>query len=150
MVHGLTVRIDWTNFVSHTHLTYSIVQKLNKKPLPYEVFREHLPPMVGWLPRTDRIPVSIDKYLSAKCVHTFLSIIYIPEVNHRVFQVDGLTWHWGLVFGQLVLYLVLAELYKLAKREYFRRKSVPRDNPATRYEKRTGRRLHVAYTMDPQ
>lgn len=47
----------------------------------------------------------------------------MPELNHRVFQVDGLTWQWGLVFGQLVLYLVLAELYKLAKREYIKRKA---------------------------
>lgn len=79
-----------------------------------------------------------------------LRILYVPEVNHRVFQVDGLTWHWGLVFGQIVLYLVFAESYKLARRWYIRRNSVPRDNPATRYEKRTGRRLHVAYTMDPK
>jgi P-type Na+/K+ transporter len=86
---------------------------------------------------------------SVNHAHTPLSIIYIPEVNHRVFQVDGLTWHWGLVFGQLVLYLVLAELYKLARREYIRRPAL-HDNPATRYEKRTGRRLHVANTMDPQ
>jgi len=106
--------------------------------------------VVDWLPRSDRVPVSIATYSSANYVHTFFSILYIPEVNHRVFQVDGLTWHWGLVFGQLVLYLVLAELYKLAKREYIRRKVVPLDNPASRYEKRTGRRLHVAYTMDPQ
>ena len=126
------------------------MQKLDEKPLPYEIAREYLPLVVDWLPRSDCVPVSIVTYYSANCVHTFLSIIYIPEVNHRVFQVDGLTWHWGLVFGQLVLYLVLAELYKLAKREYIRRKSVARDNPATRYEKRTGRRLHVAYTMDPQ
>ena len=126
------------------------MQKPNKKPLPYEVFREYLPPVVDWLPRFDRVPVSIVIYSLANCIHTFLSILYIPEVNHRVFQVDGLTWHWGLVFGQLVLYLVLAELYKLAKREYISRKSAPLDNPATRYEKRTGRRLHVAYTMDPQ
>jgi hypothetical protein len=126
------------------------VQKPNEEPLPYEVFREYLPPVVNWLSRSDRVPVSIVTYSSANCVHTSFSIIYIPEVNHRVFQVDGLTWHWGLVFGQLVLYLVLAELYKLARRAYIRRKSVPRDNPATRYEKRTGRRLHVAYTMDPQ
>jgi len=87
---------------------------------------------------------------SAGCLAlTVFPILYIPEVNHRVFQVDGLTWHWGLVFGQLVLYLVLAELYKLVRREYSRN-SVPHDNPAVQYEKRTGRRLHVAYTMDPQ
>ncbi|EJD55236.1 potassium/sodium eff [Auricularia subglabra TFB-10046 SS5] len=76
-------------------------------------------------------------------------IIYIPEVNHRVFQVDGLSWHWGLVFGQLILYLVLAELYKLARRTY-RRRQARITNAGYEKEKCAGYKLHVAYTTEPK
>jgi hypothetical protein len=64
--------------------------------------------VVYWRPRSDSVPVSISiviRVLHRIHAHTFLRILYVPELNHRVFQVDGLTWHWGLVFGQLVLYL---------------------------------------------
>lgn len=77
------------------------------------------------------------------------SILYIPQVNTRIFQLNGLTWHWGLVFGQLVLYFVAAELYKLAKRMYYHRRTMKlRANPVEEIEKRTGKKFHVAYTMD--
>ncbi|KAG8792939.1 hypothetical protein FRC16_011214 [Serendipita sp. 398] len=75
-------------------------------------------------------------------------ILYIPEVHHRVFQIDGISWHWGLVFGQLVLYLVVAEMYKMGKRVYYRRRAAKTINPVKEMEKRTGKKLHVAYTMD--
>ncbi|KAG9056423.1 hypothetical protein FS842_010757 [Serendipita sp. 407] len=75
-------------------------------------------------------------------------ILYIPEVHHRVFQIDGISWHWGLVFGQLVLYLVVAEMYKMGKRAYYRRRAAKTINPVKEMEKRTGKKLHVAYTMD--
>lgn len=76
-------------------------------------------------------------------------MLYIPEVNNRVFQFDSLTWHWGLVAGQLVLYLVAAELYKLTKRVYYRRRAAQMpENPIMVMEKRAGTKFHVAYTMD--
>ena len=51
-------------------------------------------------------------------------IIYIPIINDRVFQVEGLTWHWGLVFGQLVVYIVAAEMYKILRRSLVKRRQV--------------------------
>ncbi|KAF9022152.1 potassium/sodium eff [Hymenopellis radicata] len=66
-------------------------------------------------------------------------IIYIPAINDRVFQVDGLTWHWALVFGQLVVYVVAVEMYKLIRRSFAR-------NNARRV---SDTEMHVAYTMEP-
>lgn len=68
-----------------------------------------------------------------------ISVLYIPEINHRVFQLDGLTWEWGLVFGQLILYVVASELYKLTRRKFARRRTI---------KKREGLDMHVAYTID--
>jgi P-type Na+/K+ transporter len=76
--------------------------------------------------------------------------LYIPAINDRIFQLSGITWHWGLVVGQLVLYLVAAELYKLLKRTYYRRRAAKKAmNPVEALEKRMGTKFHVAYTMDP-
>lgn len=76
-------------------------------------------------------------------------ILYIPQVNTRIFQLMGLTWQWGLVVGQLVLYLVAAELYKMVKRAYYRRRAAKQAaNPIEELEKRAGTKFHVAYTME--
>jgi P-type Na+/K+ transporter len=77
------------------------------------------------------------------------SILYIPQVSTRGFQLVGLTWQWGLVVGQLVLYLVAAELYKLAKRMFYHRRAArSRENPVEALERRLGKKFHVAYTID--
>ncbi|PVG04087.1 putative Na+-transporting ATPase ENA-1 [Serendipita vermifera] len=88
---------------------------------------------------------------SAGCLAlTTFPILYIPAINDRIFQLSGITWQWGLVVGQLVLYLVAAELYKLVKRTYYRRRAAKKEmNPVEALEKRTGTKFHVAYTMDP-
>ncbi|KAG8806459.1 hypothetical protein FRC17_004980 [Serendipita sp. 399] len=86
---------------------------------------------------------------SATCLALLaFPLLYIPEVNHRVFQITGISWHWGLVFGQLILYLVVTELYKMTKRSYYRKRAEKTINPIKEMEKRTGKKLHVAYTMD--
>lgn len=70
-------------------------------------------------------------------------------INDHVFQLSGLTWEWGLVFGQLVLYLVAAELYKLSKRVFNHRRAKKRGpNPIEEIEKRAGVKFHMAYTID--
>ena len=130
MAHSFTVRICKLSSYHYANSIYSTVQESDWEPLPYEALRKHFLAVVGRLPRFDSVPVSNVCDPLANLLTRF-RIIYVPEVNHRVFQVDGLTWHWGLVFGQLILYLALAELYKLAKRECIRRKSVPRNNTAT-------------------
>ncbi|KAL4933047.1 putative potassium/sodium P-type ATPase [Aspergillus undulatus] len=45
-------------------------------------------------------------------------VIYLPEVNRVVFKHQGITWHWGVVFGCVVVYLVLVESWKAAKRRF--------------------------------
>lgn len=45
-------------------------------------------------------------------------VIHIPVLNERVFKHYGLTWEWGVVFGGLVVYVALVELWKAAKRRY--------------------------------
>ena len=70
MVHGLTVRICQLPSYSHLNSIYSLVQELDQKLLPYEAFREYFPPVVNWLPRTDRFPVSMAlRPFSELCSH---------------------------------------------------------------------------------
>ncbi|KAJ9104970.1 hypothetical protein QFC19_003767 [Naganishia cerealis] len=43
-------------------------------------------------------------------------VIYIPVINDRVFLLFPIKWEWGLVFASALFYLVISELYKLARR----------------------------------
>lgn len=43
-------------------------------------------------------------------------VIYIPVVNEVVFKHLGITWEWGIVFGSLVAYVALVEIWKAIKR----------------------------------
>lgn len=54
---------------------------------------------------------------------TVFPIIYIPRLSDVAFQVKGISWEWGIVFGMVLVYLVVAELYKLAKRRFKKRES---------------------------
>ncbi|KAL4903888.1 hypothetical protein BDW74DRAFT_34886 [Aspergillus multicolor] len=45
-------------------------------------------------------------------------VIYLPEVNRVVFKHQGITWHWGIVFGCVVVYLALVESWKAIKRRF--------------------------------
>ncbi|KAL2817280.1 hypothetical protein BDW59DRAFT_152739 [Aspergillus cavernicola] len=45
-------------------------------------------------------------------------VIYLPEVNRVVFKHHGITWHWGIVFGCVVVYLALVECWKATKRRF--------------------------------
>lgn len=48
-------------------------------------------------------------------------ILYIPRISDYAFQVLGLGWEWGPVFGLTIMYVVIAELYKLVKRKIMAR-----------------------------
>lgn len=50
-----------------------------------------------------------------------IPIVYIPVINNRVFLIAGMSWEWGIVFGQIFVYLGASEAYKWAKRVYRRR-----------------------------
>lgn len=43
-------------------------------------------------------------------------VLYIPKISDYAFQVLGLKWEWGIVFGMVLVYLVFTELYKLVRR----------------------------------
>ncbi|KAL4920649.1 hypothetical protein BDW62DRAFT_162019 [Aspergillus aurantiobrunneus] len=45
-------------------------------------------------------------------------VIYLPEVNVIVFKHRGIGWHWGIVFGCVVVYLALVESWKATKRRF--------------------------------
>jgi len=47
---------------------------------------------------------------------TVFPIIYIPRISDYAFQVISIGWEWGIVFGMILVYLVVTELYKLMKR----------------------------------
>ncbi|KAL5002891.1 hypothetical protein BDV10DRAFT_156509 [Aspergillus recurvatus] len=45
-------------------------------------------------------------------------VIYLPAVNRVVFKHQGINWHWGIVFGCVVVYLALVESWKAVKRRF--------------------------------
>ncbi|KAB8072501.1 hypothetical protein BDV29DRAFT_177305 [Aspergillus leporis] len=53
---------------------------------------------------------------------TIFPILYIPVINHVVFKHTGISWEWGIVFVEAVLFFLGVEAWKWAKRVYFRRK----------------------------
>jgi Na+-exporting ATPase len=62
-------------------------------------------------------------------------IIYIPVINHQVFKHSSISWEWGIVFVETILFFLGIEAWKWCKRCYFRRQerktkeagNVPRD-----------------------
>lgn len=51
---------------------------------------------------------------------TVFPIIYIPRISDYAFQVISIGWEWGIVFGMILVYLVVTELWKLMKRRLTR------------------------------
>ncbi|KAJ5778841.1 hypothetical protein N7457_006561 [Penicillium paradoxum] len=48
-------------------------------------------------------------------------ILYIPVINHSVFKHTSITWEWGIVFVETILFFLGIESWKWCKRAYFRR-----------------------------
>jgi Na+-exporting ATPase len=73
-------------------------------------------------------------------------IVYIPTINDHVFMVTSISWEWGIVFGQIVLYMVIVELYKLARRKHLhaKEKAKREAKPA-----QVGLPFTMANTVDP-
>ncbi|KAJ6104265.1 ATPase P-type K/Mg/Cd/Cu/Zn/Na/Ca/Na/H-transporter, partial [Penicillium sp. IBT 18751x] len=53
---------------------------------------------------------------------TMFPILYIPVLNDVVFKHKPITWEWGIVAVEAVLFFMGVEAWKWAKRVYFRRK----------------------------
>lgn len=62
-------------------------------------------------------------------------ILYIPVINHQVFKHSSISWEWGIVFVETVLFFAGIEAWKWCKRCFFRRQDrkakmagdIPRD-----------------------
>ncbi|KAL8923860.1 MAG: hypothetical protein Q9172_002948 [Xanthocarpia lactea] len=54
---------------------------------------------------------------------TIFPTLYIPVINRVVFKHEGITWEWGVVLIEAVLFFGGVELWKWAKRVYFRRQA---------------------------
>lgn len=54
---------------------------------------------------------------------TIFPTLYIPVINHAVFKHEGITWEWGVVLVESVLFFAGCEAWKWSKRIYFRRRA---------------------------
>ncbi|KAL3450316.1 hypothetical protein BJX65DRAFT_11426 [Aspergillus insuetus] len=52
---------------------------------------------------------------------TTFPILYIPVLNTVVFKHTGISWEWGIVFIEAILFFAGVEAWKYAKRVFFRR-----------------------------
>lgn len=52
---------------------------------------------------------------------TIFPTLYIPTLNTVVFKHKGISWEWGIVLVESVLFFAGCEAWKFAKRVYFRR-----------------------------
>ncbi|KAL4803263.1 hypothetical protein BDV18DRAFT_145496 [Aspergillus unguis] len=57
---------------------------------------------------------------------TTFPALYIPVINDVVFMHVGISWEWGVVIVEAILFFAGVELWKFCKRMYFRRESVDR------------------------
>lgn len=56
-------------------------------------------------------------------------ILYIPVINDVVFKHTGISWEWGVVFVEALLFLLGVEGWKWCKRIFFRRRAA--NNPSS-------------------
>ncbi|OAL71834.1 sodium transport ATPase [Trichophyton violaceum] len=54
---------------------------------------------------------------------TIFPLLYIPVINHSVFRHTGITWEWGIVFIESLLFFLGVEAWKWGKRIFFRRQA---------------------------
>ncbi|KAJ5484875.1 Sodium transport ATPase 2 [Penicillium diatomitis] len=50
-------------------------------------------------------------------------ILYIPVINRQVFKHSAISWEWGVVFVETVLFFAGIEFWKWCKRAFFRRQA---------------------------
>lgn len=63
---------------------------------------------------------------------TIFPTLYIPVINHNVFKHTGISWEWGIVIVEAILFFAGCEFWKLLKRVWFRRQArkQPKDDLA--------------------
>ena len=71
-----------------------------------------------------------NRFLFWACITGFalvFPLIYLPEVNLRVFKHQGIGWEWGVVVGLTVVYVAVIECWKAFKRSRAKRHRGPAD-----------------------
>ncbi|KAL4928854.1 cation-translocating P-type ATPase [Aspergillus undulatus] len=64
---------------------------------------------------------------------TIFPILYIPVLNTVVFKHTGISWEWGIVFVEALLFFLGVEAWKWVKRVYYRRRAKKIANAALPY-----------------
>jgi P-type Na+/K+ transporter len=67
-----------------------------------------------------------NKFLFWSIMAGFITVfptLYIPVINHVVFKHTGISWEWGIVFIEAILFFAGIEAWKWAKRIFFRRRA---------------------------
>ncbi|PVH86911.1 calcium-transporting ATPase [Cadophora sp. DSE1049] len=85
------------------------------------------------------IDVWRNKFLFWAVIAGFVTIfptLYIPVINHKVFKHTGISWEWGIVFIEAILFFAGVEAWKWAKRVYFRRQERKRGGKHDDLEKK--------------
>lgn len=81
-------------------------------------------------PKSDRyftqwaIDVWRNQFLFWAIIAGFVTVfptLYLPVINHVVFKHEGISWEWGVVLIEAVLFFAGIEAWKWGKRVYFRR-----------------------------
>ncbi|RVX70397.1 hypothetical protein B0A52_05896 [Exophiala mesophila] len=67
---------------------------------------------------------------------TIFPTLYIPVLNHDVFKQTGISWEWGIVFVEAVLFFSGIEAWKWGKRIFFRRRARKMGQTSDDLEKR--------------
>lgn len=66
--------------------------------------------------------ISLPEKLLPPCMSKLTMEIQV--INHDVFKHTGISWEWGVVFIEAILFFAGVEAWKWAKRIYFRRRAV--------------------------
>ncbi|KAF9428111.1 Na+ ATPase [Entomortierella beljakovae] len=54
-------------------------------------------------------------------------VIYIPTINHSVFKHTSISYEWGIVLGDTIIFIIFAETYKYIKRRFMKPLSLGTD-----------------------
>lgn len=71
-----------------------------------------------------------NKFLFWACFIGAISVVptlYIPVLNDKVFKHTGIGWEWGLCFGFSLSFIFCVEVWKMAKRSFYRRREAARN-----------------------
>ncbi len=69
---------------------------------------------------------------------TVFPTLYIPVINHKVFKHTGISWEWGIVIVEAILFFVGCEFWKWLKRVWFRRQAAKAPKDEVALDRRSG------------